>query len=104
MIGVTVAAISQLKAIRVDHPEDPIVRIAVRDLPDHRLSFSITLERSVHPEDDTQDIDGVTFAIERRSVSRTEGVTLDYSASKGFRFLHNEEGHSLPLLTIPTLN
>ena len=104
MIGVTVAAINRLKAIRVDHPEDPVVHIAVRDLDDHRLSFSITLERSVQPEDDTQDIDGVTFAIEQRSVSRIEGVTLDYSVSGGFRFLHDEEGRSLPLLTIPTLN
>ncbi len=104
MIGVTVAAISQLKAIRVDHPEDPVVRIAVRDLADHRLSFSITLEPSVQLEDDTQEIDGVTFAIERQSVSRMEGVTLDYSASDGFRFLHDEGGRSLPLLTIPTLN
>jgi Fe-S cluster assembly iron-binding protein IscA len=104
MIGVTVAAISRLKAIRVDHPEDPVVRITVRDLDDHRLSFSITLESTIQPEDDAQDIDGVTFAIEGRSISRLDGVTLDYSASGGFRFLHDEEGRSLPLLTVPTLN
>jgi len=33
-----------------------------------------------------------------------EGVTVDYTEADGFRFLHDEEGRSLPLLTIPTLN
>jgi hypothetical protein len=33
-----------------------------------------------------------------------EGVTVDYTEATGFRFLHNEDGRSLPLLTIPTLN
>jgi len=33
-----------------------------------------------------------------------ERVTVDYTEAGGFRFLHDEEGHSLPLLTIPTLN
>ena len=33
-----------------------------------------------------------------------EGVTLDYTEAGGFRFLHDSEGRSLPLLTIPTLN
>ena len=52
MMTVTLAAIAQLKTIQVDHPEDPVVRISVRDLDDSRLSFSITLEAHILPDDD----------------------------------------------------
>ena len=104
MIAVTVAAIAKLKAIQVHHPEDPIVRISVRDLDDSRLSFGITLESTTQPDDDVQQIDGLTIAVDRRSASRMEGVTVDYTETDGFRFLHDGEGRSLPLITIPTLN
>jgi iron-sulfur cluster assembly protein len=104
MIAVTVAAITQLKAIQVHHPEDPVVRISVRDLDDSRLSFSITLEATLQPDDDVQQIDGLTIAVNRQSAPRMERVTVDYTEATGFRFLHDEEGRSLPLITIPTLN
>ncbi len=104
MIDVTVAAIAKLKAIQIHHPEDPIVRISVRDLDDSRLSFSITLVANTQPDDDVQQIDGLTIAMDRRSAPRMEGVTVDYTEADGFRFLHDGEGRSLPLITIPTLN
>lgn len=104
MIAITVTAIAKLKAIQVDHPEDPVVRISVRDLDESRLSFSITLEADSQPDDDVQHLDGLTIAIDRRSAPRMEGVTVDYNEADGFRFLHEGEGRSLPLLTIPTLN
>ena len=104
MIAVTVAAIAKLKAIQVHHPEDPVVRISVRDLDDSRLSFNITLEANTQPDDDVQQIDGLTIAVARRSAARMERVTIDYTEADGFRFLHDDEGRSLPLLTIPTLN
>lgn len=104
MTAVTVAAIAKLKTIQVHHPEDPVVRIAVRDLDESRLSFSITLEANTQPDDDAQQIDGLTIAVDRKSAPRMEGVTVDYTEADGFRFLHDGEGRSLPLLTIPTLN
>ena len=104
MITITLAAIAQLKAIQLHHPEDPIVRISVRDLDDSRLSFSITLEANTQPDDDVQHIDGITVVMDRRSATRMEGVTVDYTEAAGFRFLHDGEGRTLPLLTIPTLN
>jgi len=104
MITVTLAAIARLKAIQVHHPEDPIVRISVRDVDDSRLSFSITLEAATQPDDDVQQIDGITIAVDRRSAPRMEGVTVDYTEAAGFRFLHDGDGRTLPLLTIPTLN
>ncbi len=104
MIAVTFAAITKLRAIQTHHPEDPIVRISVRDVDDSRLSFSITLEATTQPDDDVQQMDGLTIALDRRSASRMERVTIDYTEASGFRFLHDEEGHSLPLITIPTLN
>jgi Fe-S cluster assembly iron-binding protein IscA len=104
MITVTLAAIAQLKAIQVHHPEDPIVRISVRDLDDSRLSFSITLEANIELDDDVQHIDSLTIVVDRRSAARMEGVTVDYTEADGFRFLHDGEGRALPLLTIPTLN
>ncbi len=104
MIAITIAAIAKLKAIQLHHPEDPVVRISVRDLDDSRLSFSITLEANTQPDDDVQQIEGLRIAVDRRSTARMEGVTVDYTESDGFRFLHDGEGHSLSLLTIPTLN
>ena len=104
MIAVTVSAIAKLKAIQIHHPEDPIVRISVRDLDDSHLSFSITLEANTQPDDDVQQVDGLTIAVDRQSAPRMERVTVDYTEANGFRFLHDEEGRSLPLLTIPTLN
>ena len=104
MIAVTVAAIAKLKAIQANHPEDPVVRISVRDLDDSRLSFNITLEANTKPDDDVQQIDCLTIVVDRRSAPRMEGVTVDYTEADGFRFLHDGEGRSLPLITIPTLN
>ena len=104
MMTLTLAAIAQLKAIQVHHPEDPIVRISVRDLDDSRLSFSITLEANTQPDDDVQHIDGLKIVVDRRSATRMEGVTVDYTEADGFRFLHDDEGRTLPLFTIPTLN
>ena len=104
MIAVTLAAIAQLKAIQAHHPEDPVVRISVRDLDESRLNFSISLEASTQPDDDVQQIDGLTIVVDRRSALRMERVTVDYTEANGFQFLHDDEGRSLPLLTIPTLN
>ena len=104
MIAVTIAAIAKLKAIQVNHPADPVVRISVRDLNDSRLSFGITLEANTLPDDDVQQVDGLTIAVDRRSAPRMERVIVDYTEANGFRFIHNDEGRSLPLLTIPTLN
>jgi iron-sulfur cluster assembly protein len=104
MITVTAAAIAKLKAIQVHHPEDPVVRISVRDLDDSHLSFNITLEGSTQPDDDVQQVNGLTIAIDRRSAPRMERVTVDYTEANGFRFLHDEQGRDPPLLTIPTLN
>lgn len=104
MIAITVAAIAKLKALRVNHPEDPVVRVSVRDLDESRLSFSITLEANTQPDDDVQEIDGLTIAVDRRSAPRMGGVTVDYTEADGFRFLHDGEGRTLPPLTIPTLN
>jgi Fe-S cluster assembly iron-binding protein IscA len=104
MIAITVAAIAKLKAIQANHPEDPVVRISVRDLDNSRLSFSITLEANPQPDDDVQQIDALTIAIDRQSAPRMENVTVDYTEADGFRFLHDGEGRSLPLFTIPTLN
>jgi len=104
MIAVTLSAIAKLKSIQVDHPEDPIVRISVRDLDDTRLSFSISLEPETRQGDDVQEVDGLTVAVDRASAPRMEGVTVDYTDADGFRFIHDGNGRSLPLITIPTLN
>jgi Fe-S cluster assembly iron-binding protein IscA len=104
MIALTLTAIAQLKAIQLHHPQDPVIRISVRDLDDSRLSFSITLEANPQPDDDVRQIDDLTIAVDRRSAPRMEGVTMDYTEATGFRFLHDDKGRSLPLLTIPTLN
>jgi len=86
----TRSAVEHLKALVLEHPEDPIVRVEVRDLDDHRLTFSITLEDMVQPDDDAQTVDGLTIAVAGASASRLDGITMDYQEPGGFKFHHAE--------------
>jgi len=103
MMHVTLSAIEKLKALIEEHPEDPVVRVTLRDLDDTKLSFSIVLDSSAQPEDEVQELDGVTIAIEGASAPRMDGIMLDYREPDGFKFLHpNDPG--LIRLTLPQLN
>ena len=93
MIKMTRAAIDQLKAVMLEHPEDPVVRVTVRGLSDAQLQYSITLEDMTQPDDDVQEIKGVIVAIEAQSAPRMDGVTVDFDVDKGFTFIHPESGH-----------
>ena len=90
MIKVTKSAVVKLKALIVEHPEDPIVRVKVRDLDEARLTFNITLENKTQPDDQIQELDGLTVAVEAQSAPRMDGITLDYQESGGFKFIHPE--------------
>jgi Fe-S cluster assembly iron-binding protein IscA len=90
MIRVTPAAIRKLKTLLVEHPEDPIIRLSVKDLDDNQIGFRIMLEDSTQPDDEVQHIDGLTIAVEGQSVSRMDGITLDYQKPGGFKFHHPE--------------
>lgn len=88
MMQVTQSAVERLKALVLEHPEDPVVRIEVKDLDDHRLTFSITLEDRGRRDDETQTVDGLTMAVVGSSAARLDGVTLDYRELDGFIFHH----------------
>ncbi|HJR77878.1 MAG TPA: iron-sulfur cluster biosynthesis family protein [Nitrospiraceae bacterium] len=103
MLNITIAAIEKLKSLIEEHPEDPIVRVTLRDLDDTKLSFSIVLDSSAQPEDDVQELDGVTIAVEGKSAARIDGITLDYREPGGFKFLHPGDP-GLINLTLPQLN
>lgn len=93
MIKMTQAAIDQLKAVMLEHPEDPIVRMTIRDLNEAQLQYSITLEDKTQPDDEVQEIDGLTVAVKGESAPRMDGVTVDFDVIKGFEFIHPESGH-----------
>jgi Fe-S cluster assembly iron-binding protein IscA len=103
MMQVTLSAIEKLKALIKEHPEDPIVRVTLRDLDDTKLSFSIVLDNTAQPDDDVQELDGVTIAIEGQSAPRMDGITLDYREPDGFKFLHPDDPGTIRL-TLPQLN
>jgi Fe-S cluster assembly iron-binding protein IscA len=103
MMHVTLSAIEKLKALIEEHPEDPVVRVTLRDLDDTKLSFSIVLDSSAQPEDEVQELDGVTIAIDGASAARMDGITLDYREPDGFKFLHPDDP-GLIRLTLPQLN
>ena len=103
MVRMTPSAIGRLKALIVEHPEDPIVRLSVKDLDDHRLGFRITLEDSAQPDDEVQQIDGLTVAMEGPSAIRMDGITLDYQEPRGFTF-HHPEPHEEFNLDLFSLN
>ncbi|GJL70694.1 MAG: hypothetical protein NPIRA06_33290 [Nitrospirales bacterium] len=90
MIHITPPAVEKLKALIEEHPEDPIVRLAVRDRDDKVLVFSITLEDAVTQEDSVLDIEGLIIAIDGSCATRLEGVTVDYEEVGGFSFHHPE--------------
>lgn len=88
MVIVTPAAVARLKALIVEHPDDPVVRLAIKDLDEERLVFSITLEAAAQPDDEVQTCDGLTVAVAATSAPRMDRVTLDYATSGGFTFRH----------------
>lgn len=100
---ITKSAITKLKALIVEHPEDPIVRVKLKDVDEKTLSFNITLEDVIQPDDQVQETDGLTLAVEGRTAPHMEGVTLDYSEPGGFTFHHPEEQDE-PKLDLINLN
>jgi Fe-S cluster assembly iron-binding protein IscA len=90
MVIATPAALAQLAALIVEHPEDPVVRLTIIDNDDERIIFGITLESEARPDDEVQDVGGVIIATEARSAARMNGVMLDYREPDGFRFIHPE--------------
>lgn len=98
MLTLTQMAVDRLRALLVEHPEDPVVRIAVRDVNAQRLSLSITLEAEAREDDVVEQIEGLTIALDRSSAHRTSGMTVDYQAGS-FSFVHppaNEPGLIMP--------
>lgn len=95
MIRVTQAATFKLKALILEHPDDPVVRIALKDLNAQQLVFSITLENHIQPDDIVQDCDGLTVAVSADSAARMDRVTLDYLEPGGFSFQHPEDERDL---------
>jgi len=91
MVFLTEQAVIKLKVLILEHPEDPIVRLMVRDLDEARLSYNITLEDKVQPDDEVQEVKGLTVAVEGGSAPRMQGITLDYQESDGFTFIHPEQ-------------
>ncbi len=100
MVTLTAEAIRKLKALILEHPEDPVVRLFVRDVDDSRLGFSIVLDSHPHEGDEVQDCDGVTVAVEQQSVPRMSGITVDYAEPGGFTFRHPDHGDENPLRII----
>ncbi len=103
MIFLTEQAVTKLKVLILEHPEDPFVRLKVRDLDEARLSYNITLEDKIQPDDEVQEMQGLTVAVEGQSAPRMQGITLDYQEPKGFTFIHPEQD-AAPKLDVFNLN
>ncbi|MGH7257959.1 MAG: iron-sulfur cluster biosynthesis family protein [Nitrospiraceae bacterium] len=97
MMLMTRTAVEKLRTLIQEHPDDPIVRVAVRDLDETRLSFTITLDNTTQPTDDVQEIGGLTIAVEGASAPRMDGITVDYAEPSGFVFLHPDEPGTIRL-------
>jgi Fe-S cluster assembly iron-binding protein IscA len=93
----TRSAVQRLKGLILEHPEDPIVRVQVKDVDEQRLAFSITLEDRVQPDDQAQTIDGLTVAVPAASAVRMDGITMDYQEPAGFKFHHADDPNDLRL-------
>lgn len=100
MIIITPAARRQLLQLIADHPEDPVVRLSLKDLDHERMAFSITLEAAPRPDDAVQTLDGLQVAVEGQTATRLDGITMDYAEPGGFRFLHPEKAEKDTLRVI----
>ncbi len=103
MIFLTEQAVTKLKVLILEHPEDPYVRLKMRDLDEDRLSYNITLEDKIQPDDEVQEVQGLTVGVEGQSASRMQGITLDYQEPDGFKFIHPKEEEE-PKLDVFNLN
>lgn len=100
----TRAAVERLKALVLEHPEDPIVHVRVIDLDNQRLEFTITLENQVGFDDQAQTIDDLTVTIPAVSVARMDELTIDFHDGDGFSFHHNgnaDQPNDLRLNNLP---
>lgn len=104
MLHVTPSAIFRLKALILEHPDDPVVRIGIKDMNEHQLVFSITLDNRIEADDVVQDCEGLTVAVSADSASRMDGVTLDHREPGGFSFQHPEQEEGSELFDNPDLN
>ena len=87
MLIITPEARAVLQDLLIEHPEERVVRLAVKDLDEQRLAINISLEHAPYPEDRVQENQGITLAIAADSVSRLDGATLQY-ADNAFRLEH----------------
>src|SRR5205823_13553270 len=92
MITITTAARRRLLQLIAEHPDDPVVRLSITDLDHQRVAFSISLESEPRPDDSVQNLAVLTVADEGRSAGRLDGITMDYTETDGFKFLH--PGHA----------
>ncbi len=97
IMRLTRSALERLTVLVLEHPEDPIVRVQVKDLDEQRLSFNITLEDRVQPDDEAQVVDGLTVAIPAANAARMKGIIMDFQDPDGFKFHHSDQPHDLRL-------
>lgn len=90
MIQMTPSAVEKLKGLIAEHPGDSVVRLTVKNRDDGRLHFRIVLVSAPEEDDEVQDYDGLTVAVEAKSARRTDVATLDYLEPGGFKFHHPE--------------
>jgi Fe-S cluster assembly iron-binding protein IscA len=90
------------KALILEHPEDPIGRVQVKDVDEQRLSFSITVEDWVQSDNQAQTVDGLTVAIPSASAVRMDGITMDDQEPGGFNFHHSDQQND-PWLNVVSL-
>ncbi len=100
MINITDSAAAKLKALILEHPDDPIVRISMKDHSETQIKFSIVLESNPQPEDEVFESNGLTLAIDQHTAARIGGVTVDYKEPKGFSFQHPEEEDEIDILKL----
>jgi len=102
MIHVTAAARARLLQLIAEHPDDPVVRLAIQDLDHKRIAFSVTLEPAPCTGDAIYNVDGLQIAVEGSSAPRLDGVTMDYNAGGGFKFEHppHVEGNILGTINL----
>jgi Fe-S cluster assembly iron-binding protein IscA len=84
------AAVTALREELTAHPGESVVRLAVRDVDEARVSLDITLDAGPHAGDQLQISDGVTIAVAAQSVDRLRGAVLEYDPARGFSLRHPE--------------
>ncbi len=92
ILALTESAVSEVKGIiAAQNLDDASLRIGVAAGGCSGMTYQLGLDKTVHPDDTSFEVDGVRIVIDSKSAPLLTGMTLDFSTDLvggGFKFIN----------------